>query len=91
MKQAEQDNGKRLLDVLDVHWYPEATGGGVRIIDANNSPAVVAARLQAPRSLWDATYRETSWIRTPSRHRSISCIGLQSKNRRQFMPARNCR
>ena len=62
MKQAEQTAGKRLLDVLDVHWYPEATGGGVRITEANNSAAVVAARLQAPRSLWDSTYTETSWI-----------------------------
>jgi hypothetical protein len=62
LAQAEVTHGQRLVDVLDVHWYPEAQGGGVRIIDANNSPAVVAARLQAPRSLWDATYTESSWI-----------------------------
>ena len=48
--------------MLDVHWYPEATGGGVRITEQNNTDAVVAARLQAPRSLWDPTYTETSWI-----------------------------
>jgi hypothetical protein len=62
MKQAEQAHGTRLLDVLDVHWYPEATGNGVRIIGTDTSAAVVAARLQAPRSLWDPTYTETSWI-----------------------------
>lgn len=62
MKAAEQTAGKRLVDVLDVHWYPEATGGGVRIIDDGTSAAEVAARLQAPRSLWDPTYVETSWI-----------------------------
>jgi len=61
MQKASGD-GTRLLDVLDLHWYPEATGGGVRITENNTSPAVVAARLQAPRSLWDTTYRETSWI-----------------------------
>jgi hypothetical protein len=62
MKQAEATYGHRLLDALDVHWYPEATGGGVRITGQDTSPAVVAARLQAPRSLWDPTYTETSWI-----------------------------
>ncbi len=60
--------GRRLLDVLDVHWYPEATGGGVRIDGMESNPAVVAARLQAPRSLWDPTYMETSWITKNTRH-----------------------
>jgi hypothetical protein len=54
--------GRRLLDALDVHWYPEAQGGGVRITNNDNSTAVVAARKQAPRSLWDPGYIETSWI-----------------------------
>jgi hypothetical protein len=54
--------GRRLLDALDVHWYPEAQGGGVRITNNDNSAAVVAARKQAPRSLWDPGYIETSWI-----------------------------
>lgn len=57
--------GRTLVDVLDYHWYPEATGDGTRITfgGANNtSAAVVAARAQAPRSLWDPTYVESSWI-----------------------------
>lgn len=63
MNAASTAAGKRLLDVMDVHWYPEATGGGVRITTGDGTtPAVVAARLQAPRSLWDSTYTETSWI-----------------------------
>lgn len=62
LAQAESTYGHRLVDVMDVHWYPEATGGGVRITEQNNTDAVVAARLQAPRSLWDPTYTETSWI-----------------------------
>jgi len=62
MKTAEQQNGARLVDVLDLHWYPEATGGGTRIIDEGTGAAEVAARLQAPRSLWDDSYTETSWI-----------------------------
>lgn len=62
MAAASSQQGRRLLDALDVHWYPEAQGGGVRITEDNNGDAVVAARLQAPRSLWDADYTEDSWI-----------------------------
>jgi hypothetical protein len=62
MKVAEQAAGKRLVDVLDVHWYPEATGDGHRIVDDGVTPGEVDARLQAPRSLWDPTYVESSWI-----------------------------
>jgi hypothetical protein len=62
MSAAGAKAGRRLIDVLDVHYYPEATGGGVRIITQDSTPAIVAARLQAPRSLWDADYIETSWI-----------------------------
>ncbi len=28
---AEKSKGERLLDVLDVHWYPETRGGGERV------------------------------------------------------------
>ncbi len=62
LAQAEVTTGHRLVDALDVHWYPEAQGGGVRITGQETTDAVVAARLQAPRSLWDPTYTETSWI-----------------------------
>jgi hypothetical protein len=62
MKAAEAAAGKRLLDVLDVHWYPEAQGDGKRIVDDGVTAGEVDARLQAPRSLWDSTYTETSWI-----------------------------
>lgn len=62
MKQAEDDAGKRLVDYLDLHWYSEAQGDGQRITNADSSPGVVAARVQAPRSLWDDTYTEDSWI-----------------------------
>ena len=48
--------------MLDLHWYPEATGGGERITADDAGAAIAAARVQAPRSLWDPTYVETSWI-----------------------------
>jgi autotransporter-associated beta strand protein len=81
MSQAEQTYGKRLLDVLDVHWYPEAQStDGVRITSQNNTPTVVAARLQASRSLWDPTYTESSWITQWSTNGPINLLPrLQGK------------
>jgi len=63
MKQEEDITGRRLLDILDLHWYPEAmSSDGRRIISEETDPVIVEARIQAPRSLWDSTYTEDSWI-----------------------------
>jgi len=62
MKGVELKVGKRILDVLDIHFYPEARGDNVRICEGQDKPGTPAARIQAPRSLWDSTYIETSWI-----------------------------
>jgi hypothetical protein len=62
VKAADTKAGMRLVNDLDLHWYPEATGGGVRIVGTETTPAVIAAREQAPRSLWDPSYVEDSWI-----------------------------
>lgn len=61
MKEAEAANGKRLIDHLDLHWYSEAREGSVRVTERGDG-AAATARVQAPRSLWDATYKENSWI-----------------------------
>jgi hypothetical protein len=73
-KAAEQTDGKRVIDYLDLHWYPEATGNGVRITNNDNSDAVVAAREQAPRSLWDSSYTEKSWIVDSVTHGPIDLV-----------------
>ncbi|MGO9480613.1 MAG: glycoside hydrolase family 44 protein [Candidatus Kryptoniota bacterium] len=64
MKKASNTAGKRLLDVLDLHWYPEAQGSdGNRITDTGaTTTADKIARVQAPRTLWDSSYTENSWI-----------------------------
>ena len=41
MSAAQKARGRRLLDVLDVHWYPEATGGGIRIDQDKPIPALI--------------------------------------------------
>ncbi len=64
MKQKEVQTGRRLLDVLDLHWYPESNFryGGQRPTDDLNDRNSVAARLEMTRSLWDSTYIEPTWI-----------------------------
>ena len=74
MRDAEGRARRRLVDVLDLHWYPEARGGGVRITEANNAPDVAAARVQAPRSLWDPSYAENSWISIDARVGAIRLL-----------------
>lgn len=61
MKKLEKRHGKRLVHGLDFHWYPEARGRK-RITEDASDGKTIEARLQAPRSFWDPTYREKSWI-----------------------------
>ena len=62
----EVQTGERLLDLLDVHFYPQSddigigTKGGV-------DPKTAATRVRSPRALWDATYTDESWIKEPVR------------------------
>ena len=66
LKAASSAFGKPLVDVYDFHWYPEATdGAGARIntlMSPNLTDEQVQAIVQSPRSLWDKTYKEKSWI-----------------------------
>jgi predicted esterase len=57
MRAAEQQRGPRLLDYLDVHWYPQ---GGV-FGSAAGDAALQARRLDSVRALWDASYTDTYW------------------------------
>ncbi|AEV68200.1 glycoside hydrolase family 44 protein [Acetivibrio clariflavus] len=67
MKEKSDEAGMRLLDVFDIHYYPEARGGGSRITFGEDSSNIECnkARLQAPRTLWQGSYREDSWIAEP--------------------------
>ncbi len=74
MKKAEATAKKRLVDVLDLHWYPEAQGDGQRITTDGDSPGLSEARMQAPRSLWDPTYVESSWITQALGNKAIQLL-----------------
>jgi hypothetical protein len=67
----EQITGTRILDYLDLHYYPQAAG--VSLSSAGNA-ATQALRLRATRSLWDATYVDESWIATAGPDGGIICL-----------------
>ncbi len=63
MKEAETEYGKRLLDVLDLHYYTEARGScGIRKCEHFDNDDCIKARINAVRSLYDPDYKENSWI-----------------------------
>ena len=59
MQAYEQQHGVRILDYLDLHFYPQAEN--VSLKTAGNA-ATQALRLRSTRALWDATYVDESWI-----------------------------
>ena len=59
MRAYEQQHGVRLLDYLDLHYYPAAPG--VALAPAG-SATTQALRLRSTRSLWDPAYIDESWI-----------------------------
>lgn len=63
MKEAEDKYGKRLLDVLDLHYYTEAKGAcGKRTCNHYDNDECIKARINSVRSLYDENYKEKSWI-----------------------------
>ncbi|MBX3013822.1 MAG: hypothetical protein KF832_20030 [Caldilineaceae bacterium] len=62
MQRYEQEKGVRILDYLDLHYYPQAAS--VALTSAGNVDTR-ALRLRSTRSLWDSTYTDESWIDEP--------------------------
>jgi len=62
MAQAEKTAGYRLIDAIDVHYYSEAQGDNRVTENSATTDADIAARVQAPRSLYEKDFREKSWI-----------------------------
>ena len=59
MQAYEQQNNIRILDYLDLHYYPRATGVALAPV---GDPATADLRLRTTRGLWDPSYRDESWI-----------------------------
>ncbi|MFN2508156.1 MAG: glycoside hydrolase family 44 protein [Chthoniobacterales bacterium] len=67
VREASALAGKRLLDTWDFHWYPQRVFNGIPTWNSNHAtrqmtPAEISAVVQGPRSYWDPTYDEQSWI-----------------------------
>lgn len=61
MRAYEKTKGKRILDYLDLHYYPQ---GFNSTYQGAGDAATQALRLRSTRSLWDPTYVDESWIGT---------------------------
>lgn len=57
----DRKSGRRTLDILDVHFYPQGDG----VYGGRSDPKTDALRLRSTRALWDPAYRDESWIGTP--------------------------
>src|SRR6185436_17484441 len=57
----EKRTGVRLIDVVDVHFYPQGRGIGVGVAGETDRDTA-ARRIRATRSLWDPSYEDESWI-----------------------------
>ncbi len=58
LREHEQRTRTKVLDILDVHYYPMADG----VHGGQTDPATAARRIRSTRSLWDPTYKDESWI-----------------------------
>jgi Glycoside hydrolase family 44 len=61
VKKADDKSGRRSLDVLDIHYYPQ----GVGIYEGRDDATTQALRLRSTRALWDKNYVDESWIDQP--------------------------
>jgi hypothetical protein len=57
----DQRTGRRTLDVLDIHYYPQGNG----VYGGKTDAATNALRLRSTRALWDPAYKDESWINEP--------------------------
>jgi Glycoside hydrolase family 44 len=56
----DEKYGRRTLDVVDVHYYPQSD-----VYNEETDPETNARRLRSTRALWDPTYVDESWIGEP--------------------------
>ena len=62
MAQAEEETGVRLLDYLDLHFYPQSHEVALR--DAGGAGRQ-QRRMETTRNLWDRAYVDKTWIDEP--------------------------
>ena len=58
LRDHEKATGTKVLDVLDLHFYPQ----GNAVYSGNVDAETAALRIRSTRALWDPTYKDESWI-----------------------------
>ena len=61
----EQNNGIRLVDYLDIHYYPQGDVAGLGGASDSEDPVTAARRLRSVKELYDSNYTAESWINEP--------------------------
>lgn len=62
LREHEKRTGQRLIDVVDLHFYPQGKGISRNGGGGDTDPDTNARRLRATRGLWDPEYHDESWI-----------------------------
>lgn len=63
LKDYEAKNGTHLLDLVDLHFYPQ----GKDVFSAAADQPTAELRIRSTRALWDPSYVDESWIKEPVR------------------------
>ncbi len=66
LREHEKKTGVRILDVVDVHFYPQGQGIGFEE-GGKTDEDTAARRIRSTRALWDPDYVDESWINEPVR------------------------
>ncbi len=66
LREHEKKTGVRILDVVDVHFYPQGEGIGFEE-GGRTDPDTSERRIRSTRALWDPNYKDESWIGEPVR------------------------
>ncbi len=61
VKEESDKRGTKLLDLLDLHFYPQ----GEHVYSPAADPKTAALRIRQTRGLWDPHYTDESWINEP--------------------------
>lgn len=59
IREHEKKTGQKLLDLFDLHVYPQGEG----VFSDKADAATQALRIRQTRGLWDPSYKDESWIR----------------------------
>jgi hypothetical protein len=63
LREHEQKTGVRILDVVDLHYYPQGKGIFENGGGGGTDRETAQRRFRATRSLWDPDYTDESWIK----------------------------